>query len=342
MDEKLKIAVVFTKCEEVTEAYHEDWEGRDTNESAFKIVDILKELGYDARYEFVNKDLFEKLRQNKPDLVFNLCDDGFYSDPELEPHLPAMLDVLEIPYTGGDYFTLALTLDKANVKEFLKIHKLPTPKFYVFEVGDEEIGDLEFPLIVKPLHEDASIGIKDDSVVYDEENLRERVRYVVKEYDQPALVEEFIDGREFNVGVIGNDEKEVMPISEITFDGLPEGKPKIVNYSAKWDEDSIDYKETKRSCPAKVDEELANQLRDLAIKAGEIFGCESYFRVDFRVDKNNNPYILEVNQNPDISDDAGLAAMAEVAGYSYKGLIDKVVKEAMPIKEENESKPEEN
>jgi len=333
-----KIAVLFTKREEMSESYHEDWEGRDTNDDAESVMKALKELGHEVKVYHVDVELFEKLRKDKSniDLVFNLCDDGFYSDPELEPHVPAMLDVLEIPYTGGNYLTLALTLNKATVKKILIYHKLPTPKFQIFKTGDENL-ELEFPLIVKPLQEDASIGIKDDSVVYDEGKLRERVKYVIKEYEQPALVEQFIDGREFNVGVIGDDEKEVLPLSEITFDGLPEGKPKIVNYDAKWKEDSIDYKETKRSCPAKVDEELGAKLKDLALKAGSLFECRDYFRVDFRV-KDNQPYILEVNQSPDISEDAGLFGMSQAKGYSYKEMVDKIIKSVMKREKPDDNK----
>jgi len=328
----MKIAVIFTKREEMSESYHSDWEGRDTNDDAESVMKALRELGHSVSVYHVDIELFEKLKRDKKniDLVFNLCDDGFFSDPELEPHVPAMLDVLQIPYTGGGYLTLALTLNKSTVKKILTYHNLLTPKFMIFKTGDEEIS-LEFPLIVKPLHEDASIGIKDESVVYGEEKLRERVKHVIKEYKQPALVEQFIDGREFNVGFVG---KEILPISEITFDGLPAGKPKIVNYDAKWKEDSVDYKETKRSCPAKVDEELGGKLRDLALKASSLFGCVDYFRVDFRI-KGNEPYILEVNQNPDISEDAGLFAMAQVKGYSYKDMIDKVVRNAIKRNDDN-------
>lgn len=317
----------------MAESYHEDWEGRDTNDDAESVMKALKELGHEVKVYHVDMDLFEKLRKDKTniDLAFNLCDDGFYSDPELEPHVPAMLDVLEIPYTGGNYLTLALTLKKDTVKKILMYHDLPTPKFQIFENGDEELH-LGFPLIVKPIREDASIGIKDESVVNNEDKLRERVKYVIKEYEQPALVEEFIDGREFNVGVI--DDNEILPLSEITFDGLPEGKPKIVNYDAKWKEDSIDYKETRRSCPAKVDDELGNKLKELALKAAALFGCRDYFRVDFRV-RDNQPYILEVNQSPDISEDAGLFAMAQAKGYSYKELIDKIIKGVMQRKNDN-------
>jgi len=332
----MKIAILFTKRDEMDEHYHQDWEGRDTNDDAESVMKVLKELGHEVKVYYVDLDLFENLKRDKKDIdfVFNLCDDGFYSDPELEPHVVAMLDILELEYTGGDYFTLALTLKKDMVKDILIQNGLPTPKFQVFSSGDETLSNLEFPLIVKPLQEDASIGIKDESVVKNEEELRDRVKHVIKEYDQAALVEEFIDGREFNVGIIGDKEKEILPLSEITFDGLPEGKPKIVNYDAKWKEDSIDYKETKRSCPAKVDEKLGAKLKDLAIKASALFECRDYFRVDFRV-RDNQPYILEVNQNPDISEDAGLFGMAQAKGYSYNDLIDKIVKGVLQRKNDN-------
>ncbi len=331
----MKIAVLFTKRDEMAEFYHKDWEGRDRNNDMESVVRALRELGHEVKAYHVDIDLFERLKTDKADidLAFNLCDDGFFYNSELEPHLPAMLDVLGIPYTGGNYLTLALTLNKDIAKKLLAYHKLPTPRFQVFDTGDEGLGELNFPLIVKPVHEDASIGIEDESVVRDEGRLRGRVGYIIEMYRQPALAEEFIDGREFSVGVVGNNES--LPLSEITFDGLPEGKPRLVNYDAKWKKDSVDYKETKRSCPAKVDDELGNRMRELALKAASLFGCRDYFRVDFRVDRDNQPYILEVNQSPDISEDAGLFAMAKVKGYTYRELINKIVKSAIKRKDDN-------
>ena len=329
----MRIAVLFTREGGELSITHSDTAGRGTNDTANSVMKALKELGHEVTYYHVDLDLFEKLRKDRDniDIVFNMCDDGFYSDPKMEPHVPAMLDILEIAYTGGNYLTLVLTLRKNTTKKILTYHNLPTPKFKLFEKGDETLSNLSFPLIVKPVYEDASIGIKDESVVYNEEELRERVNHVIVEYKQPALVEEFIDGREFNVGFLGDN--EVLPLSEITFDGLPEGKPRIVNYDAKWKEDSIDYKETKRSCPANVDEVLGNKLRALALKAASLFGCRDYFRVDFRV-RGDEPYILEVNQSPDISKDAGLFAMAQAKGYSYKEMIDKIVKNVMKRKKD--------
>lgn len=323
----MKIAVLFTKRECMSRSYRLDWEGREKNDDADSVIRALKEIGHEATIYHVDLGLFERLRKDKKgiDLAFNLCDDGFFSDAELEPHLAAMLDILGIPYTGGNYLTLALTMKKDAAKRILISNSLPTPKFQVFQHPDEEIM-LSYPLIAKPIHEDASIGIDDGSVAYDEEALRKKIAHIIKEYRQPALVEEFIDGREFNVAVIGND--EILPVSEITFDSLPEGKPHIVGYGAKWKEGSIEYKETKRSCPAKINKELELKLSKLALEAGSIFQCRDYFRVDFRVDKKDQPYILEVNQNPDLSEGAGLTAMAKAKGYSYKELVAKIAESA--------------
>lgn len=325
----MKIAVVFTKRINMPTHYRLDWEGRNKNDDAEAAVKALKKLGHEVFEYDVNLGLFEKLRANKDniELVFNLCDDGFFDNAELEPHLPAMLDILKMPYTGGDYFTLAVTLKKDIAKKILISHGLPTPKFQIFRNGSENIEKLNFPLIVKPAHEDGSIGVRESSIVYDVDALKKMINHVIRQYKQPALAEEFIDGREFNVAIIGDE--EVLPINEIKFD-LPEGKPKIISYEAKWKTDSIEYNGTKRSCPADVDKKLAMQLRTLAIKAGYLFGCRDYFRVDFRVDENNNPFILEVNQNPDISEeDGGLYEMAKTKGYSYADMIDKIVRNAV-------------
>jgi len=332
----MRIAVLFTKREEMAEHYHQDWEGRDTNDDAYSVIKALKDIGHETSVYYVDLELFEKLRKDKPniDLIFNLCDDGFFSNPELEPHLPAILDILGIPYTGSNYLSLSLCLDKARAKGILSYHNIPTPKFQVFDKSDKVVNKhMAFPLIVKPVHEDASIGIRDESVVYNENELRKRVTFVIKEFNQAALAEEFIDGREFNVGIIGDN--EVLPISEIRFDGLPKGKPRIVNYYAKWKRNSVDYKGTKRSCPADIDEKLRRKLVNLAVMASSIMFCRDYFRVDFRVDKDGKPFVLEVNPNPDISEDAGLAAMAKSAGYPYKKMIDKIVKNALKRKNDN-------
>jgi D-alanine-D-alanine ligase len=332
----MRIAVLFTQRTEMSDSYHEDWEGRDTNDDAESVISALKELGHEVKIYYVDLDLFEKLRKDRKeiDMAFNLCDDGFFSDPLLEPHLPSMLDILGINYTGCDYLSLALCLNKARAKKILAYHDIPTPKFQVFRRGDEKIRKLlKYPLMVKPVHEDASIGIKDESVVRNESELFARVKHVIKEYNQPALVEEYIEGREFNVGILG--EKEILPVAEILFDGLPFGKPRIINYAAKWKQNSVDYQKTNRSCPASIDVHLEKKLKSLAVSASRLMLCRDYCRVDFRVDKEEDAFVLEVNPNPDISEDAGLCAMAKANGYSYKDLIERIVKSASQRKNDN-------
>ncbi|MFH1276545.1 MAG: ATP-grasp domain-containing protein [Candidatus Woesearchaeota archaeon] len=335
----MRIAVLFTMRNDLAVHYHEDWVGRDVNDDSESVMKALKELGHEIKKYPVDLDLFEKLRADKDsiDLVFNLCDDGFFSDPKLEPHLPAMLNLLKLTYTGSHYLSLALCSNKARAKKILYYHDIPTPRFQVFNDVNEPLKQkLKFPLIVKPVQEDASVGVKDESVVKNEQEMRARVAECLKTYNQPALVEEFIDGREINVGIIGDKEPEVLPISEIKFTGLPDHKPKIINYSAKWVKDSVDYTCTNRHCPAEVTPELKKKLISLALRAGKRLLCRDYYRVDFRLDKDDNPYVLEVNPNPDISEDAGLAAMANVHGYSYKDLIEKIINSAAERKFETD------
>jgi D-alanine-D-alanine ligase len=309
-----------------------DIEGRMSDSHIIEINKSLRSYGYDTTPVHVNLDMFEKLRQLKDeiDVAFNLCDDGFFSKSSMEPHLPAMLDVLGIPYTGSGFKTLATCLNKARTKEILAFNKIPTARFQVFDSMKVRLDKkLSFPLFVKPVKEDASIGIKQDSVVNNEEELMRRVFIILDMYKQPALVEEFIDGREANVGIIGTKNPKPLPVSEILFDNLDEELPSICTYSAKWKEESDYFRNTPPKCPAEMDEKLANKLREIALKAYKLMGCEDYGRIDFRIDKEGNAYVLEVNPNPDISSDAGLARMARAAGLDYAALIDAIVKSAL-------------
>ncbi|MFC1705133.1 ATP-grasp domain-containing protein [Nanoarchaeota archaeon] len=309
-----------------------DIEGRMSDDHIIEIDKCLKSKGHDTVHIHVDLDMFEKLRKMKDeiDVIFNLCDDGFFSKSSMEPHVPAMLDILAIPYTGAGYKSLATCLNKGRTKEILQANDIPTPKFQVFDSMKVRLNTgLKFPLFVKPVREDASIGIKQDSIVHDEEELMRRVFIVLDMYKQPALVEEFIDGREANVGIIGTKTMQALPVSEIIFDHLSDDLPKICTYSAKWKEESDYFKNTPPKCPAEMDEQLANKLKEIALKSYKLMGCQDYGRVDFRIDKQGNPYVLEVNPNPDISFDAGLARMAKAAGKEYPVLIDFIVNSAL-------------
>ena len=324
---KIRVALLYSR---VTPKRSKDPEmvDRDSNNFVKSIRNALKRLGYPVGDFMVNLDLFEELRKERKniDIIFNLCDDGFFDNSQLEPHVASMLDVLGLKYTGSDYKALALRLNKDLTNRVLSAYGIPTPRFQVFSSGNEPIDKrLKFPLIVKPVHEDASIGISNDSVVDSEKKLRERVRFVIKKYKQPALVEMYINGREINVAILGNDKLEVLPPSEIMFDELPKGLHHILSYAAKWKIKSVFYKKTPPKCPAEIEPKLKAKIIKIATAAYKIVGARGYGRVDFRVDKNNKPYVLEVNLNPDLSEDAGMTNNARAAGYSYDQLIEKIL-----------------
>jgi D-alanine-D-alanine ligase len=189
--------------------------------------------------------------------------------------------------------------------------------------------NLLFPLIVKPSREDASIGIDHASIVYNANELRKRVRYVIEQFDQPALVEEYIDGRELNVAVLGNRKLEALPISEIDMSTLPKDYPRIITYNAKWLKGTAEYEHTRGVCPALLPPELETRMKALAIEAVQLIGTRDYARVDFRLSKDHKPYILEVNPNPDISDEAGFARSARAAGYTFDTMVQKIIETAL-------------
>ncbi len=282
--------------------------------------------------------LMEQLMEIRPDAVFNLFE-GAYRISKSEVFVPIALDLLGIPYTGSPAKTLEICVQKAKTKEILLRRSVPTPRFVVFKQGDEITTTIPFPLIVKPEHEDASIGISNNSVVYSEPALKEQVEMIWRTYKQPALVEEYIDGREFNVAILGDSDFEhelghpnaprVLPISEISFETMPEGYARIVTYNAKWEETSVEYKETKPICPAPIDMKLELELKQIALRVFNALGCRDYARVDFRVSKEGKPFVVDVNPNPDISQDAGLARSARVSGLEYPALIRKIASFAL-------------
>lgn len=271
----------------------------------------------------------ERLRAGRPDVIFNLCE-GLSDISAHEIGVAAIFDILGIPYTGSGPVPLSLALNKARTKEVLAYHGVRTAKHLALESAAFEWDDkIDFPIIVKPLHEDASVGITAESVVHDLDALRARVDYVVKTYAQPALVEAYIAGRELNVAVVGNDPPEVLPISEIDFSLIPKGQPKIVSYKAKWLEDSPEYRGTVPMCPAKLEPEVEARVKATALKAYQLVGCRDYARVDMRLSRGKVPYVLEVNPNPDLSPDAGLVRAAKVRGWAYDELVHRIVDMAL-------------
>lgn len=325
----MKVAVAYSD-DDLSRAYPEDSEGRDTNETVQYAAESIESLGHTVDQMPLSLESLPLFKEGGFDVVFNLCDDGFFGESSFEPHVAAVLEILRIPYTGSGNMTLSVCLDKAYTKNILAYNGLPTPKFFVAKDSEGIDHDLEYPVIVKPVREDGSVGIKTDSVVANRGELKSKVGKILKTYRQPALVEEYVDGREFNVAILGNNEPETLPIAEIVFKGL-EGVERIVSYNAKWLPESKQFKSTPGKCPANVGDELAEEMIRISERAYMLLGVRGYGRVDIRVGENG-PRIIEVNPNPDLSADAGFFRSAKASGLSYAKLLEKIINLALEDK----------
>ncbi|MBI5327927.1 MAG: ATP-grasp domain-containing protein [Deltaproteobacteria bacterium] len=282
------------------------------------------------------EDFIKTIKLENADIIFNLCE-GAMGKSAFEMNVAAVLELFGFRFTGSGPLTLSLALNKARAKGILAYHGIPTPKFTIYDLRFtnleitnrqskiENRKSLSFPLIVKPVQEDASIGIDQDAVVKNMSTLKNRVNYVIKSYKQPAIVEEYIDGREFNIAVMGNHKPKALPVSEIDFSRFSENNPKICTYEAKWVTDSPIYLKTPPICPADIPRELEQKLFSIALKAYNVLGCRDYARVDMRMGEDGIPKILEVNPNPDISPNAGFVRSAAAYGFSYPQLILEIV-----------------
>ena len=274
---------------------------------------------------------FDRLREAAPDLVFNISER--LVGPNRESHIPTLCEILELPYTGSDPLTLGLCLDKSRAKEILSFHKVPNPGFWIVEPGAAVPEDVVLPAIVKPLYEGSSKGIKDNSVVDRREDLVARVREVTELYSQPVIIERFLAGREFTVGVLGNAPRyEVLPIVEIDHGLLPPGARPIYSYEAKWIWDTPDKPLEIFKCPASISAELKAKIEAVVVETCRILRIKDWCRIDVRLDERGEPNILEVNPLPGIlpkpEDNSCLPKAARTAGYTYNGLILRVADEA--------------
>lgn len=297
------------------------------------IKTALDSLGYKTTIVNVNSDVYrliDYLRNERPDIIFNIVE-SVENESLQEMNIAGLYDLLKIPYTGAGPLALGTALNKPRVKEILTYHGIRTPDYQVFRPQDRILlkEGLTFPLIVKPSHEDGSVGISDLSIVYNLNDLRKRVRYIHAEFQQSALVEQYIVGRELNVAILGSLRPQVLPISEIDFSGMPGELHKIVTYEAKWMHGTPSYEGTRGVCPAKLTSRQEGEIKRTALACFHMIGCRDYARVDFRLTPEGVPYVLEVNPNPDISDDAGFARSARAAGYTFPEAIGKIVESAL-------------
>ncbi|MGQ9718771.1 MAG: D-alanine--D-alanine ligase family protein [Nitrososphaerales archaeon] len=268
------------------------------------------------------RDWLAELFECKPDVVFNLCE-AVGGESRLEMNVPSLLELMRIPYTGSPPLTLGICQNKALTKDLLLPNGIFTPKYCVITEAFETIGKPPpFPLIVKPLREDGSLGINSGSVARDQSELATLAQNVISTYHQPAIVEQYVKGRELNVAILGDSPPQPLPISEIVFSGSDEFE--IVSYEAKWVKDSEAYRSTIPVCPVHLDSDTASKVLDTALKAYKILGCRDYARIDIRLGENT-PYVLEVNPNPDISPDSGFTRSLNAAGIKYVDFIKKLL-----------------
>jgi D-alanine-D-alanine ligase len=304
----------------------------DTEETIQAVRAALEER-YPVTMIEANEQAFEKFRALKPSFVFNIAE-GMHGVSR-EAQIPAMLEMLQIPYLGSDPLTLALCLDKARTKEILSYHRIPTAPFAVIS-SMEEFDDLrvKFPAMVKPLHEGSSKGIYNSCVAHNVEELDREVSTILDTYRQPAIVEEFLPGREFTVAMLGNDgDLRVLPIVEIKFDALPEGVNPIYSYEAKWIWDQSDRPLDIFECPAQLDADLKSAIESICSSAYRVLHCRDWSRIDVRLDAHGRPMILEVNPLPGIlpkpEDNSCFPKAARAAGMSYNQLMNTVLDVAM-------------
>jgi D-alanine-D-alanine ligase len=270
-----------------------------------------------------------KLLQLSPDLVFNVAE-SFGGKSALESNVAALLNLLGCRYTGSSPAGLLLAGDKTLTKKVLRFHGIQTPEFATLYRGALDwAGDLQFPVIVKPPQEDASLGISSSSVVSELKDLFARIDELQAEYQQPVLVEQFIDGREFYVGVLGNVNAEALPVIELDFSGFPAGRPRIASWEAKWGDDGDgqgeEYAGTRSIFPETLDADLEERMQQVAVEAFHALRLRDYGRIDLRVTDSGEIYVIEVNPNCYLERESEFARAARRSGLEYDALIGKVV-----------------
>ena len=311
---------------------HENWEASlDVVAQVEAIEKALEALGHSSVRIPFTRDLHgftQRFKEQMVDMVFNLCE-TVDEDPHLLWHAAAVFELLGVSFTGSTSAALMLTTDKLISKRLLQGRQIRTPNYIVYH-GSREFSTalLKFPVIVKPRFEDASIGIDQDSIFENDQELREGLKKFLDRFG-PLLIEEYIPGREFNLTLLGYPTASILPIGEIDFSAFPENLYPIAGYRAKWDKASFEYHHSPRRFPQDLARSLANKMERVALECFHLFMVRDYGRVDLRVDDHGKIYVLEVNGNPCLSPDAGFAASAQEAGLGYGEMIGMMVDFAM-------------
>ena len=331
----MKIAVVF-------DALHPEWGDADykreiaeakVEEAEYDVARALLANGHDVSMVGIGTELgplIDRLAEFGPKLVFNGCE-AFRGNARHEYAIAAVLEMHGYTHTGSPPTALLVARNKSLTKKILAYHGIRVPAFAEFHAGDGLVrpSELRFPLIVKPLLEDASVGIAQASVVENDDSLAERVRFIHEKFTQAAIVEELVEGRELYAGLIGNDKVEVLPLVELTF-GEPEtSEHRIATYKAKWDEEYRKRKKIRNVFAKGLPDALTTKISDICTTAFHALWLQDYGRVDLRLAHDDEVYVLEVNPNPFLAVENEMADAAEKAGLKYNEFVQRIVDEAV-------------
>ncbi len=296
-----------------------------------EVFDALEKLGHEPSYLVLDgrPQSLAAVARADVDLVFNLTE-SYAGDDTKDMNIAAYLDLIDRSYTGAGPHALYLAQDKSLAKKIFAFHDIRTPYFATSYRGKlDHAHDISFPLIVKPTSEDGSIGIDSTSVVGSVKELMEKIHYIHEEFDGPALIEEYIEGREIYASVIGNGNAETLPLIELDLSRLPEGTPRIAGSDVKWEKETQAYKVTKSAPAENLDEETTRRLSETALAAYQALRLRDYGRIDMRLSNKGEVYVIEANPNPWLASGAEFAMAARKAGRSYTQLVGQIVELAL-------------
>jgi len=306
-----------------------EWDSMETIDA---IRNAFESHGHTVELVEANEDAYKKLRNLKPDFVFNVAEGS--NGASRESQIPAMLEMLGIKHTGSDSITIGVCHDKSRCKEILSYYNIPNAKFFITDKTIKNDSGFKYPKFVKPLHEGSSKGIYDSSLVNSLTELNSEISRIKESYNQPALVEDYISGKEFTVAMLGNgDDVRVLPIVEINLDTVPEGFNKIYSYEVKWFFDTRENQLDIFKCPAEIDKNIYESIEKVCKDTFNVLRLKDWARIDIRLDENNVPNVIEINPLPGIlpnpQDNSCYPKSARHAGMDYNTMLNTVLNEAV-------------
>ncbi|MDD5565818.1 MAG: ATP-grasp domain-containing protein [Candidatus Omnitrophica bacterium] len=323
----MKVALTYNLKKEDESKPADYFSEFDSEETIQAIASALSTKGHSViSIDAAQRDIFTCLKRHAPDMVFNIAEGA--SNRLRESEIPAILDFLKIPYTGSNTVALALALNKGITKKILRADNIPTPPFQIFIKGNEPLNPaLRFPLIVKPNREGSAKGISVSNVVKTPEALYAKIKEIIALYKHEALVEEFIDGRELTVGILENGKTTVLPILEIDFSTCLKSGEYFYSWRMKEYQGDAEMGLTPTfHCPANLDKEIEQKIKDVALRTHRAVGCQDISRTDIRLSKENIPYVLEINPLPGLNPkESNFPLMAYAAGMKYEDLIEAIL-----------------